>query len=124
PSARANTRRRGDHPLAAVARAALRRIPPGSRPPLLPALRQTRRVADQAGLDSRRRAVNLAGAMVVPARHAQRLAGAPCLLVDDVITTGATIVEGARALRAAGAHQVVAVTLAATQRHTATPAVI
>lgn len=124
PSGRANTRRRGDHPLTVVTRSTLCRIPPGERPPLVPALRLSRPVADQAGLDSRHRAANLAGAMAVPAGHARRLAGATCLLVDDVITTGATIAEGARALRAAGAREVLAVTVAATQRHAPTPSVI
>ncbi|USQ78717.1 ComF family protein [Ornithinimicrobium faecis] len=118
PSGRANTRRRGDHPLAGLARAALRRLPPDSRPALVPALRLARTVADQAGLDSRHRAANLAGAMVVPTPAARRVRGVSCLLVDDVITTGATIVEAARALRAAGVRDVVAVTLAATHRRT------
>ncbi|WP_162801933.1 ComF family protein [Ornithinimicrobium murale] len=121
PSGRANTRRRGDHPLAGLSRAALRQIPPRSRPSLVPALRLARTVADQAGLDSGNRALNLAGAMTVTAGHARRIPGMTCLLVDDVITTGATIAEGARALRVAGAGHVVAVTLAATQRHAHPP---
>ncbi len=42
------------------------------------------------------------------------LKGARVLLVDDVITTGATLDEAARALKAAGASKVVFVTLART----------
>lgn len=121
PSGRANTRRRGDHPLAGLARSALRRLPPGSRPPLVRALRLARIVADQAGLDSRHRAANLAGAMEVPNSSVRRVLGVTCLVVDDVITTGATITEAARALRAAGARDVLAVTLAATHRQTHPP---
>jgi predicted amidophosphoribosyltransferase len=38
------------------------------------------------------------------------------LLVDDVLTTGATLVEAARALTVGGASHVAASTVAATQR--------
>ena len=121
PSGRANIRRRGDQPLASLTRSALRRIPTGARPQLVPVLRLGRAVADQAGLDSRRRVANLAGAMTVFPGSTRRLAGLTCLLVDDVITTGATIAEAARALRAAGARDVLAVTLAATHRQADPP---
>lgn len=116
PSGRANVRRRGDRPLQELTRRALRSLPPATRPPLVPALRLTRTVQDQSGLHSGARATNLRGAMAVeqPARKAVQ--GARCLVVDDVITTGATLAEAARALRAAGALDVVAVTIAATRR--------
>ena len=115
-SGRANVRRRGDRPLLDLARRALHPLPPQLRPPVVPALRLVRRVADQAGLHSSARAANLLGAMTVAASAAQAVDGVRCLVVDDVITTGATLVEAARALRAAGADQVVAATVAATRR--------
>ena len=48
------------------------------------------------------RFANVAGAMAVPARHASALDGRPVLLVDDVMTSGATLAAAADALLAAG----------------------
>jgi ComF family protein len=60
------------------------------------------------GADDRRR--NVRGAFAV--RHRERIRGRTVLLVDDVMTTGATAHECARVLRAAGARAVDAVVLA------------
>lgn len=63
------------------------------------ALRRITDTPPQAGLDRRARLANLAGAFV--ARGA--LAGSRIALVDDVMTSGATLHHAALALRAAGA---------------------
>ena len=120
PSSTAAVRRRGDAPLELMTRACVAQMA-CSRAELIvtPALRLCRRVADQAGLDHRQRAANLEGAMQVRSRWRDCVQGVTCLLVDDVLTTGATLVEAARALRAAGAAHVAAATVAATQRHVA-----
>jgi predicted amidophosphoribosyltransferase len=81
-----------------------------------PALRHVRTVADQAGLAAADRAANLADALEVRAAWSPRVASAGCLLVDDVVTTGATLAEAAAALRRAGGHPFGAAVVAATQR--------
>ncbi len=45
---------------------------------------------------------NIAGALAVSARHAPGVVGRPVLLVDDVMTSGATLAAAADALLAAG----------------------
>jgi len=66
----------------------------------------------QAGLSRHQRQRNLAGAFsVLPAKR-DRLTGQPVLLIDDVMTTGATLYEAARTLRRAGAGQIRALVLA------------
>jgi predicted amidophosphoribosyltransferase len=115
PSTRAATRRRGHDPMRRVATAAVdglrRRGVPAHR---LSVLTQARRVGDQSGLTAAERAANLAGALTVARPAAVR--GERVVLVDDVITTGATLAEAARALRAAGADVVAAAVIAATRR--------
>ncbi len=69
---------------------------------VLGVLRQRRAVADQAELNSRQRLENLAGALTVAPGGARLLTEGPVVLVDDVMTTGASMAEAARAVRAAG----------------------
>jgi predicted amidophosphoribosyltransferase len=115
PSTRAAVRQRGHDPMlriTAAAIGALRRR--GVAVSRVAALVHARRVADQSGLPVAGRAANLAGALRV-ARPGE-VAGRRVLLVDDVITTGSTLAEAARALRAAGAEVPAAAVVAATPR--------
>ena len=102
PSARAAVARRGHDPVRRIALAAagwLRRE--GLAVRVRPVLWQRRAVADQTGLGARQRARNLAGALAV--RPGAPAAGEALVLVDDLVTTGASLAEAARALREAGA---------------------
>lgn len=117
PSGRSNVRRRGDRPLHILTRRCLDPLPPRERPRVVDALRLRRAVADQAGLDSRARSSNLRGAMTLAPAASSLVVDARCVVIDDVVTTGATLAEAARVLRSAGAAEVVAVTVAATRRH-------
>ena len=77
-----------------------------------PILTHTRTVRDQSELNAQQRWNNLNGSMVV--------SGTPVglgkvLLVDDLVTTGATLSEAARALRYAGIEVIGAVTAAIAQ---------
>jgi predicted amidophosphoribosyltransferase len=71
-----------------------------------PALVPVRRRRDQVGLDQRARRANLAGAMAaVPARLAVAMDArhpSAVVVVDDLVTTGATLAEAVRALAAVG----------------------
>lgn len=68
----------------------------------------------QATLSSTRRRINLEAAVFVPAWRRASLRDRVVLLVDDVVTTGATIESCAQALKEAGAVDVRAVTVART----------
>jgi ComF family protein len=76
------------------------------------ALVATRATASQTGLDRGARRRNVRGAIALADADLRRLR---CIaLVDDVVTTGATLAECARVLRRAGVRRVVAVCAART----------
>ncbi len=117
PSSAAARRARGGDPLLRLARRATALARGRGQPVrLLPVLHQSRAVADAAGLDASSRAANLAGALAVPTGHAVLVRDATVILLDDVVTTGATLAEAARAVRAAGGRVPAAAVIAATRR--------
>jgi ComF family protein len=98
PLHRATERKRGYNQAALLAEVQGRRI---GCPVVAGVLVKARATEPQATLDAARRGENIAGAFAV--RRPDRVEGRRLLLVDDVMTTGATASEAATALKAAGA---------------------
>jgi predicted amidophosphoribosyltransferase len=135
PSARAVVRERGFDASWAMAVRAARRLRRDGRVRARRLLAQRRPVRDQAGLTAAERATNLRGAFRVRTdwrdaiRKLSSLSSEPddvlcaaeqpaVIIVDDVVTTGASLTEAARALRSAGLPVLGAATIAATERPT------
>ena len=101
PSSKASQRRRGRSFVVDL----VSQISRQTGVPMIDCLQLSRKVLDQSGLHRDDRASNLAGAFVLnsPARG-------DLILVDDVVTTGATLREGARAVNTQGFQAVGSVT--------------
>ena len=78
--------------------------------PVMDLLTRDRATPDQVGLSASARMENVKG--VFSLRFRSPLSGASVCLVDDVMTTGATLAEAARTLRRAGAGKIYAAVLA------------
>jgi ComF family protein len=104
PTSKAAWRRRGYDPVALLCKRA------GFEQSRV--LRPARATMSQKSLDSTDRALNLHESM----RSRISLRGRQFILVDDVVTTGATLAEAARAVRAAGGEVVGRAALAFTPR--------
>jgi ComF family protein len=85
------------------------------RLPVLPdTLKRIRRTPPQAGLTRKQRDDNMRGAFRVENKKRPLLKGKSVILVDDVMTTGATLEACARTLHIAGVKDVYVLTLART----------
>ncbi len=112
PASAAARRRRGEDAWGRVAKLAVRGMARRGRCIRVePVLRLTRQPRDQSALSSRERRENVREALACT-----RVPEGAIVIVDDIVTTGATIAEAARALSVAGADPVSVAAIAATFR--------
>ncbi len=107
PTRRSAARRRGGDPVTRIVTAAVARHP---QIDVAQALRMKALARDSARLGSAARERNLDGAVIL--RPLRIPAGQEVLLVDDIITTGATARESVRVLHTAGARVAAVLTVA------------
>lgn len=120
PSRPGTVRSRGHDATGAVVARAARTLRAQGYDAVRVDLLRSGRALDQGDLDAAGRAVNLVGTMRCPA-HLLRAAAArhgrgAVVLCDDVVTTGATLVEAARALASSGVPPLLAATVTSTPR--------
>ena len=116
PSTGAARRARSREPVAVLARAVARGLHDAGVPArVVPALARRGSGRDQVGLGARARGRNLSGAVRMTRRGATLLGQRSiCILVDDVLTTGATLAAVERTLERHGHDVLGATVLAAT----------
>jgi predicted amidophosphoribosyltransferase len=113
PSARRAVAQRGHDATARMAGATARELRGQGMPArAMTMLRQQRPVADQAGLTAAERLANLSGAVAAGGGRLPLLAAAPVVLVDDLMTTGASLTVAAQAVTVAGGRVVGAAVVA------------
>jgi len=117
PLYRSKQRQRGFNQSELIARSALRQLPDSRFELHGGNLARVRPTASQTGLTRHQRRENVRGAFRV--MQPDRLRGRSVMIVDDVYTTGTTLNECARVVRAAGAKQVVVATVARVYRPSA-----
>jgi predicted amidophosphoribosyltransferase len=81
-------------------------------PVLIDGLSRIRATRPQPGLTYKQRKDNVKGAFAIAPRRRAAIAGKSVLLIDDVMTTSATVNQCAKMLLAGGARQVYVLTLA------------
>lgn len=117
PSAAAALRRRGFDATAALARAAARSLrEPYPQIRVVHALAQRRGRRDQSELSAAERQANLRGGLRLRGAGRALGGGAYAIVVDDLVTTGASLTEAAQVLRLGGVAVIGAATVAATER--------
>lgn len=104
PTRRSAARRRGGDPVTRIARWAAKGVDGVA---VVPVLRFKAFTRDSVGLSSAGRQRNVAGRVLVTAPVA-----GPVVVVDDVVTTGATVTESVRVLQTVGADVVAVLALA------------
>ncbi len=115
PTSRRSKRARGSDVIDELARAAARLLrDAGVDISVVQALTYGRSTHDQAGLDAEHRSVNVSGAFRL--RTTAALVGRDVIVVDDILTTGATVTEAVRVLSAARHRPVGIAVVAATLR--------
>lgn len=113
PSRPSAARVRGGSHVLALARACAAALSETGRPAAVaPALRLDAGARDAVGLDRAQRSANLAGRLRIAPAGAPP-PGVPVVLLDDVVTTGATLAAARAALRNAGVEPLSALTLTA-----------
>lgn len=119
PSAARTVRDRGFDATGALAKRAARRLAAERSISTAALLAQHRGLADQSGLDAAQRAANLRGGL----RLRRAIGGRPepserarVVVVDDLVTTGASLTEAVRCLDTGGFQVVGAATVSATVR--------
>jgi ComF family protein len=85
------------------------------------ALRRVKPTRQQVGLTANERKLNVRGAFRVPPEREIAVSGRTVLLVDDVYTTGATIIAATKALMRAGASEVNVLTFSRVVPHFSGP---
>ncbi|WP_369369583.1 ComF family protein [Promicromonospora sp. Populi] len=116
PSTGAARRARGRDPVAVLARAVAHGLRDAGLPArVVPALARRGSARDQVGLGARARGRNLTGTVRMTRRGMRALEQrSVCVLVDDVLTTGATLAAAERTLERHGHDVIGATVLAAT----------
>jgi ComF family protein len=108
PSSSRNSRRRGRNFLEDICK----KVSQQTHIPFTSLLTIVKRVEDQSGLSAKDRALNMKGAFgIKPGMHPL----GDLLLIDDIVTTGATVTEASRALHAGGFNLLGSVTACVTQ---------
>jgi predicted amidophosphoribosyltransferase len=111
PTRRSAARRRGGDPIGRIAVAASARHRGMS---VAPALRMRALTRDSVGLGSGARERNIAGRVLLNRRRLPAAARrGDVVIVDDVVTTGATLAESVRVLRCGGVRVLAALVIAA-----------